>query len=325
MFINTNNTNIWNKEEIIAYCCKQFHANDYVTLELNLDGPCLKSNGLYTLLDKLCDNFNFEKSKIIIQTANLVEKHNEYTIKIVPTTAYHYAFLKYPQVVIQKDFNKPVKHFLHFVGHGNPARLRIASYLFTQFKEKTLQTYHVDIKDIEYSRPHISIEDVMTFHDVDRTEVLNVTNFLLECPIKLDPVTLPVLHPRGLELMKFYKSGFLDIVNCSFYAGNTFCIDEKILRPIFTKTPFIVQGPANFLTRLKKIGFKTFSNYWDEGYGEDPADYQIKEIFLLIDKISKYNNAELKAMYYDMMPILEHNYNLALDLDKEKIKKVTVD
>lgn len=322
MFIDTNNTNIWNKEEIITYCCKQISKNDNINLKLDIDGPCLLTNGLYAILDKLCDNFNYEKSKISIQTANLVEKHNEYKIEVVPTTAYQNIFLNYSLPDIKKDFTKPFKHFLNFVGHGNPARLRIASYLFAQHKEKTLQTYHINIKDLEYSRPHISLEDVMTFLDVDRTEILNATHFLLECPIRLDEITLPILNPRGLELMKYYKLGFIDIVNCSFYSGNTFHLDEKILRPIFTKTPFLVQGPDHFLTRLKKIGFKTFSNYWDEGYNEDPADYQIREIFLLIDKISQYNAADLEKMYDDMKPILEHNYNLARELDNEKIKKI---
>lgn len=321
MFVNTNNTNVWHKEQIILYCCKQILNNQDIQLNLDVDGPCLSTNGLYDLLDSLCSTFNYEKSRVTIQTANLVESHDQYKIDIIPNTNYQKVFVK-ELTNYSKDFSKTINYFLNFVGHGNPARLRLASFLFTYHKEKTLQTYHVNIKDVDYSRPYISIEDIMTYLDVSEIEVINAAKFLLSCPLELEPISLPILYPKSLEVLKFYKFGFVDIVNLSFYNGNSFCIDEKILRPMFTKTPFIVQGPQNFITRLKKIGFKTFSNYWDEGYTEDPADYQVNEIFKIIDKIAKYSQNELQQIYTDMESILEHNYHMAIELTPEKLTSV---
>jgi hypothetical protein len=73
-------------------------------------------------------------------------------------------------------------------------------------------------------------------------------------------------------------------------------------------TPFMVQGSQNYITNLHKLGFKTFDQWWDEGYSEDPANCQTQQILQNIDRLSKFNTADLKAMYQEMTPILEHNY-----------------
>ena len=80
------------------------------------------------------------------------------------------------------------------------------------------------------------------------------------------------------------------------------------------KTPFIVQGPQNFIKHFKRLGFKTFDTWWSEGYSEDINDYQLKGIIDIIDVLSTLTVTQLESVYAEMAPVLEHNYQLMLEI-----------
>jgi len=88
------------------------------------------------------------------------------------------------------------------------------------------------------------------------------------------------------------------------------------------RTPFIVQGPQYFIQRLRVLGFKTFSDFWDEGYSEDPSDWQINEIKRVLDYIAQQPVEQLVKWTADMQCIVEHNYNRLLTLTKEELGAV---
>ena len=91
------------------------------------------------------------------------------------------------------------------------------------------------------------------------------------------------------------------------------------------KTPFIVQGPVNFLHNLQRLGFKTFDYWWDEGYSEDPNEWQVKLIKELIDMLATKTKQELKKMYDEMMPVLEHNRQRLMTLTKQDFLQLYYD
>jgi len=59
---------------------------------------------------------------------------------------------------------------------------------------------------------------------------------------------------------------------------------------------------------LKKEGFKTFSEFWDESY-DDIIDNteRMEAICLLLKDLSKLSKPEWFRLYLRMKPILEHN------------------
>ena len=85
------------------------------------------------------------------------------------------------------------------------------------------------------------------------------------------------------------------------------------------KTPFILQGPSFFLKRLRDIGFKTFSNWWDESYDEDPYDYKLTAILRIINEI---NCLDMQQVYKEMRPILDHNHELFQKLNFKSFDKI---
>lgn len=315
MIVFSNNDGIiWNRDQLIIDLAHSM-GNKLPRIDLcsNGEGPCASSLGLYDLLDNMCNRFDYPGNQIYIKTCNLIEKHQIYNIVIEPQMVY----LNTAQKYTPPDNSKKIKkHFGHFIGHGNLHRLYLGSYLYKNHREKTLQTYHCDLID-QYHRPFIGVENLMFFqHDWNCID--SAIELIKAAPLRLNEIDqCPILNPETLNITKIYPNFFVEVVNLTYYSGNTFYIDEKIWRPILMRTPFIVHGPANFLSRLRKLGFKTFDKWWDEGYGEDPNDWQLTEIPKIIDCISRWSVSDLNNIYAEMSPVVEYNYQLLMSLTKQ--------
>jgi hypothetical protein len=319
--ISNGDSQIWHKEQVIVGLVKLILDKKPFTVNLNSEGPCATSLGLYNLLDMLCDQFSFNPTNITIVTCNQLEAHHSYRIIKHPpfkgVASLKMEFFKKSQY---KTVSEKTKHFGNFVSRGNRMRLTIASLLYYKHRNKTLQSYHTDVTN-PYFDHHVGLEDSW-FNGYDAEMVKRSFDFLNVVPIKVDPVnSYPIFHgPTAFNILNFYQDFFVDIVNHPYFSGNTFYVDEKIWRPIITKTPFIVQGPRNFLSNLKRLGFKTFDCWWDEGYSEDPSDYQVKLILEVIDQISAKSCSELAIMYEEMKPVLDHNYNCFMSLKESDFR-----
>ena len=294
-------------------------------LEISLitDGPCCEHVGIYRLLDNICDHYGFDKRRIRIDTPNLNETHPEYRI------SKNFNFWELEESIINsqqftktdKVFDADFKHFGNFIGHSNKYRLQTGSQLYAYYRDKTLQSYHCDVTN-PYHREYIGLEDLM-FYGKPSAIIDSAYELIKVAPLELDEInTFPILQPANINLLKLYPKFFVEIVNLSFFSGNNFYVDEKMWRPMLALTPFMVQGPANLIKNLRRIGFKTFHMWWDEGYSEDPDDCQVEAMLENVDRLSKLSIWELQAMYKDMAPTLEHNRNLLLSLTKRQIESV---
>lgn len=317
--IENNNKKIWHRDKVINEIILAIHKKaDKIIVHLNNEGPCAESLGLYSLLDSICQNFNYDPKNISIVTCNLLEKNDNYNIVINPP-------IKHIDVLQKRLIKEPAgyktvdnntKHFGHFIGHGNVHRLHVGSILYKKYHNKTVQTYHCNIKD-SYHREFLAIEDIM-FGNYSQDEIDCAVEFLRTTPIKFDldiVDSYPIRDYKMYGISLAYPSIFVDIVAHTFYSGNTFYLDEKLWRPIITKTPFIVQGSQNFMHNLKKLGFQTFDRWWSEGYSEDHEDHQPREILSIIEDLSKLSVTDLSTMYKEMKPVLDHNYNTFLKLN----------
>ena len=83
-------------------------------------------------------------------------------------------------------------------------------------------------------------------------------------------------------------------------------LTEKIFKPLLLKMGFVVAGRSGVLKKLRDLGFKTFSDYWDESYDNisdsntrmdavvDTVEYIIINDVHLPDDILEYNFHVLK-------------------------------
>jgi hypothetical protein len=192
-------------------------------------------------------------------------------------------------------------------------------------------SYHLNFID-DFHTSNIGLEDLIKNYGIQ--DVRDECDFMHRCPIRIRQ-DAPVVIDKNLPLnpsqqlllndqeyfAQTYQDFFVEIVCESFFTGRTFFPTEKIFRPILLKTPFIVQGPQNFLHNLRSLGFQTFGNWWDEGYAEDPDGQQSQEIKKLLDTLATKTPAELHTMYVGMSAVLEHNYKVAKTLTVDDFHK----
>jgi hypothetical protein len=311
---NNDSTIIGRDEVIIKLTTAMIHQELKINISLNGEGPCVNSLGLYNLLDTLCDRFNYNKNQIYIETANLLEQHPEYVIIKTPQLMYLNRTKKL-EVDTSKHFDSNFKTFGHFIGHSNLPRLQLASFLHANYSEKTLQSYHCCVTE-PYHREHIGLEDLL-FNGATSEEFSWAKKLIEDSPLVLDQIdSYPILMPDTLNITKVYPNFFIELASITYFSGTTFYIDEKIWRPMLMKTPFMVQGSADFIPNLKRLGFKTFDHWWDEGYSQDPVNCQVLGIIDNVKQLSTLTVDQLKDMYEEMLPTLEHNYNRFMTLTK---------
>jgi hypothetical protein len=118
----------------------------------------------------------------------------------------------------------------------------------------------------------------------------------------------------------------VEIVCETFLTGNNFYPTEKTWRPFICRTPFLMIGPRNFLANLKKLGFQTFGQWWDESYDQD-ADLDngrvaINSIQQTQSRLSMLDPQELESMYIDMKDTLDHNYQHFMQLKETDFAKI---
>jgi len=101
--------------------------------------------------------------------------------------------------------------------------------------------------------------------------------------------------------------------------GDTFLPTEKIARPLALKNPFIVYGPKHFLRNLRRLGFKTFGNYWSEDYDQCEGAERISLIKSQIDFLADKSIDQLQTMLSDMADVLEYNKQLYQNIKLESI------
>ena len=83
---------------------------------------------------------------------------------------------------------------------------------------------------------------------------------------------------------------------------------------------FVIVSTPRYLANIKKIGFKTFDQWWDESYDDEVDDSKrFKKLQNTILQISEWTLAECERVYGEMIPTLIHNQNLVKELSDFKV------
>lgn len=110
------------------------------------------------------------------------------------------------------------------------------------------------------------------------------------------------------SLSAAYINSFVDIINETRFAQPTANFSEKVFQAIQYQKPFIVVGPPKTLEYIRSLGFKTFNEFWDEGYDDEyHHGERLAKIFDLLENILNTPMEELHELYEKMRSTVEYN------------------
>jgi hypothetical protein len=291
---------IWNIPALIRYLAQ--HQHKPIVIDIQPEAICLRNLGLYEILD--C----FEFESVCIQTWNPLETHPQYIIRC---KGKNFWFDRQAKITDAQCEYTGAKTFLCLYHRPTAGRLALAGHL---------QQHHAELSFIHFSAS-VSDNDLVQF---EFDKLLSWNLFSVKSASKLLPKLPILLSPRDQytstqgyfyndPLTDLYRDILIDIVVESHVNGNTFFPTEKTVRPMLLGKPFLAFASADYLAYLRQMGFRTFSDFWDEDYDGYEGGERLIRMLTTIDTISSLSNTQRETMFWDMQYTLQHNRKLLFD------------
>ena len=204
--------------------------------------------------------------------------------------------------------------------------------MYEKHKNKKFIFNHSDKKyDFLYLNKNISRKHRKKLYDVLLQQQLlkNSLVSFIDLDVRLpEEYELPWVDRKNYPYRGMDQDIFEDPYNdttCSIVSetnvGNGIFITEKIWKAIIAEHLFVVHGNNHYLKCLRKIGFKTFSEVFDETYDDETNENKkIEKIVETLGSIIKMDSTEL---YQRTKEIRTHNRQLFFD--KNTVKDVVGD
>jgi len=223
---------------------------------------------------------------------------------------------------IDHDVDKKKKLYLCYNRHWNSNR---QNFVYELWKNNLLNrglislpaaTYeqHVRINQYDYWKPWVQkITDV--------TEILdNVSAFLSELPLILDSPTFENMADKSNT--SHYLDSYISVVTETWGNNNTVFVTEKTYKAIMAEHPFMILSSQYFLRHLKNVGFKTYGDWLDESYDNEPIEgNRARMIVKELDRLSRMSTEQFRNFWQGTREIalfnrqvLEADYDYAKNL-----------
>ena len=116
-----------------------------------------------------------------------------------------------------------------------------------------------------------------------------------------------------------HRSTFVNIITETLYDPKTVFITEKLFKSIHLCQPFLIVGNPFTLREIKKLGYKTFSRWWNEDYDEEVDSIaRFNKLLDVYVELSKLSIDELFKIQQEMEDTLIHNFNVMMDLTRHR-------
>ena len=146
----------------------------------------------------------------------------------------------------------------------------------------------------------------------------------LECP----DVRLPLMIDNGssyaaqshrIDLWEQANNSLIHVVTETVATGKRNHLTEKSFKPIVMQQPFIIQSCKGSLEYLRRYGFRTFGEFWDESYDEADDKVRTYEIGKLLESLNSMSQKEKTTLQTAVNSVVEHNYNWFYSQEFEKL------
>lgn len=112
---------------------------------------------------------------------------------------------------------------------------------------------------------------------------------------------------------------FLQVVSESVYNYPCSFLNEKSLKPILFKRPFVIVGPSGSIKNIQSLGFKTFDHWWDESYDQiEDNEKRMLAVIEIVDQICQKDVHILRDICNEMKEVLEYNFDFYINHFKQQ-------
>lgn len=133
-----------------------------------------------------------------------------------------------------------------------------------------------------------------------------------------DPFLVSDMH-NFFTKKEMWLNTYFSVVSETSVDDRICFITEKTVRPMIYLHPFIVWGNPGTLDVIKKMGFETFPEFFDERYDDiENSEIRMKMILSNVNRLCELPIEEIHDLYQSVIPKLIHNRNLLIDLFKNK-------
>lgn len=118
------------------------------------------------------------------------------------------------------------------------------------------------------------------------------------------------MHSCWLSLFDESAESLLYLVTETVATGRRHQLTEKTFKPIALGMPFVIVGTQGSLKYLRRYGFQTFGDLWDESYDDEPDDeIRIQKIAQVLATLDQLSVDEKNKLFVRAHSIIEHNWN----------------
>lgn len=140
----------------------------------------------------------------------------------------------------------------------------------------------------------------------------DATRLLSKLPLVLDGETeiREMCADFQAKNRHYYQNSLVSVITETNFDQNELTLTEKSFKPTKEKHPFIIIGVPGALKAMRKMGFQTFGEFWDESYDEtEDSRIRMFKIIEVLKDISTWTPEKVLDFRRRVKPILDHNYN----------------
>lgn len=235
------------------------------------------------------------------------------------------------EIKYKKENIHKVKPFLKLNRTGRPERNLFMLYLN---QHNLFDKFKLSFPEYPYYEFTYYVRDKFP----KETAAENVEALKLKCPFNIDQSDEENHGPPGVGKGYFdadkpfdpvhYRQTIVSFILGAFPFTPGAChLHSSTFNPIYCGHPIVQFGPFKHLEILRKYGFKTFGNWWDESYDNYQEGWdRLQNMLKVLNTLSRKSTEDLILMYEDMKDVLQHNSDLIKNYNgKELLRKRILD
>lgn len=169
-------------------------------------------------------------------------------------------------------------HFVHFSAVPRAHRVQMAQWL-TQSTNKNF-VFRLNGKD--HGQPANDLDDI----DFS-TSGSDIAQWFEQSAMHTQH---PHLHIVGRIPVNMLNQARFNLVLESDFEFAVHYTTEKVIRPLILGMPFVLGSSAGHLGRLHQMGFKTYSDLWDESYDQElDGDRRLRQVFETVRQLFEFD------------------------------------